>query len=297
MEPGRYVIVGPGRLGLSLGATLVDSGAGIELTFIGRRTEPPSHPLFERDDVSYSTVLQRPAAGACLLLAVPDAAVAATAAKVARLGEARPETAALHLSGALAAEALAPLAGVGYATGSLHPLAAVADPQQGAARLRGAYFAFEGGEGAKPAAQAIVDAGGGTLLELQAADKARYHAACVFASNYVVTCAAVAVRLLAEAAGISESEAERALRPLWEGAIANLEEPGLPAALTGPVRRGDLETIEGHIEALDRPTRELYVRLALGALKVARSAGLDEPSAQKVESALREIGAGDLEKG
>ena len=124
---------------------------------------------------------------------------------------------ALHLSGVLPAAALGTLAERGYAVGSLHPLQTVADPARGAERLRGAYFTFEGDPAAHAAAAEIVEAAAGRMLEVHATEKARYHAACVFASNYVVACAAVATRLLATAANIAEAEAARALQPLWGG--------------------------------------------------------------------------------
>ncbi len=132
----------------------------------------------------------------------------------------------------------------------------------------------------------IVAAARGQLLEVHAADKVRYHAACVFASNYLVACAAVSTRLLAAAAEVSPEEAARALEPLWQGAVSNLSEFGPPRALTGPVARGDLETVREHLAALDPETRELYRQLALQALALSREAGLGWEAAHALESLL-----------
>ncbi len=282
-----YWIIGPGRMGLSLGSVLASAGAGTIL-LLGRRERAPDHPLLESPAVSYANGLAGPPpAGTCLLLAVPDGAIAPLAAKVARLGPPGSGCVALHHSGARAAAVLAPLAELGYATGSLHPLQTVADPLQGAERLRDAFFTYEGDVAARAAAALIVESAGGRMLEVHAEDKARYHAACVFASNYVVACVAVATRLLAEAVDVSRAEAAQALQPLWHGALANLERPGLPRALTGPVARGDLETLNGHLKSLDGGTRELYGRLALEALELSREQGLEAETAAAIEAEIR----------
>ncbi|MGD2153240.1 MAG: DUF2520 domain-containing protein [Gemmatimonadales bacterium] len=282
-----YWIIGPGRIGLSLGSVLADAGAS-DLLLVGRRERAPDHPVIDLPAVRYAGRLTGPPPdGTCLLLAVPDGAIAELAAQVARLGPPGAGCTALHHSGAQPAALLAPLARRGYATGSLHPLQTVADPLQGAERLRGAFYTYEGDGTARQAAARIVAAAAGRMLEVHAEDKARYHAACVFASNYVVACVSVATRLLGDAVSVGRAEAAQALQPLWHGALANLERPGLPRALTGPVARGDLETVRRHLESLPDGTRELYGRLALEALELSREQGLAEGTAAAIEAEIR----------
>ena len=294
MAVRAYWIVGPGRMGLSIGALLAQTDAAPPILFVGRRPTAPAHPLLDSGRAAYaSELVGAPAPGTAILFAVPDGAVATAAAGVAGLGPPGADCVALHLSGALASDTLAPLAELGYAVGSLHPLQTVADPIDGAGRLRGSYFTFEGGRRAKKVAQNIVRAAEGRLLELRVRDKARYHAACVFASNYVVACAAVAVRLLAESVDISEDEARQALSPLLHGALANLDALGLPAALTGPIARGDVETVARHLRDLDEGEGALYRLLALEALRLARRQGLSPALA---DSLARELGVGTVEE-
>ncbi len=284
-------------MGLSLGALILET-RGARLTFFGRRDAPPEHPIFQRPEASYAARFPGPApAGGVVLLAVPDDAVARVASELAEEGEAMPGAVVLHLSGALPSAVLAPLRDRGYAAASLHPLQTVAAPERGAEMLRGITFAFEGEDAARPAAEEIVGAAGGRMISVPAAAKPEYHAACVFASNYVVASAAVAARLLSRTAGIPEPEALAALLPLVEGARANLERWGLPRALTGPVARGDVEVIRRHLGALDGPTRALYCAQAREALRLARSSGLDPRRADEIERLLSEQDAALREPG
>jgi len=292
----NYWIVGPGRVGLAIGSVLAAAGATDGILFVGRQARPPSHPLLASPLTRYTNrLIDTPPANTCVLLAVPDGAIAEVCEHIAGLGSPGAGCTVLHLSGAQSAEVLAPLAAVGYAVGSLHPLQTVAEPEHGVERLRGSFFTFEGDSEARKAASALVATAGGRMLEVHAEDKARYHAACVFAANYVVACAAVATRLLADAANIAEEEAARALQPLWSGAVANLGASGLPGALTGPVARGDVETVKAHLATLDGATRELYAKLALEALEVSRRAGLDGGVAERIEAELRSLGTGGSE--
>ncbi len=288
----RYWILGPGRLGLSLGSVLIGANATNELLLVGRRAAPPPHSVFKAQGATYVRRLPGPPPpDTRLLLTVPDGSIGTVASELAGLGAPGKGCVALHFSGAQTAEALASLAERGYAVGSLHPLQTIADAERGAERLAAARFTFEGDSAAREAASLIVKAAGGRMLEVRAADKARYHAACVFASNYLVACAAVATRLLADAADISRSEAAEALQPLCWGAVANLELLGLPRALTGPISRGDLETVKRHLASLDGATRVLYAELASQALDLSVEQGLDAEVAKAIESEIRGLNA------
>ena len=280
-------------MGLAIGSVIAEAGTAESLLFIGRKGRGSGHGVMSLPLVRYSPSFPGPPpAGTLIVLAVPDGAIREVASAIAALGAPGSGCSVLHMSGALPAEELAVLAERGYSVGGLHPLQTVADPARGAERLRGVFFTFEGDPAARVGAAEIVQAAGGRMLEVHAADKARYHAACVFASNYVVACAAVATRLLASAANIAEDEAVRALRPLWSGAVNNLEQLGPAEALTGPVRRGDVATVRAHLGALEGATLDLYRELALEALRIARQAGLSAAAAEAIEREIRESRSG-----
>ena len=122
-------------------------------------------------------------------------------------------------------------------------------------------------------------------FQLQAEHKLLYHAGAVFASNYFVVVEAMAEQLLRQA-GMSEADAWAALRPLVRGTLDNLVREGPLKALTGPVLRGDTETLTRHLQVLPGDAADLYRGLAAAALELARRRGLDAASADAVTRAL-----------
>lgn len=291
------VIVGPGRMGLALGSALRQQGAADRLVYFGRGFEPPPHPIFDPHpadgDVDrlppaagYRALPAQPPAGTTIvLLAVPDAALAEVAHDLARFGPAPAGCAVLHLSGALSTDVLTPLHAVGYALGSMHPLMAVADPWLAGERLIGAAFALTGEPVAVAAGRRLAAALGGLPLVIPIAQRPLYHAAAVMASNYLVALTGAAVRMLGEA-GIGSDDALQALLPLLRGTLDNIAQLGVPAALTGPIARGDTDTVRLHLARLSPADRVLYCGLGLELLRLARGAGLDEERAGEIESLL-----------
>ncbi len=193
----------------------------------------------------------------------------------------------LHTSGARAAgEVLGAARGHVLGLGTLHPLIAVTDAPGTLDNLKGAAFGIEGDEEARVVARRLVGLMEGRALELSAATMALYHAGAVVASNYAVALADLARSLLV-AAGIPEADALPALTPLMHSAVRNLIEVGLPAALTGPVVRGDVVTVKWHLAALERSAPacvDVYRRLGREVLRIARQRepDLDDAAASRM---------------
>jgi predicted short-subunit dehydrogenase-like oxidoreductase (DUF2520 family) len=220
-----------------------------------------------------------------VFLAVPDGAVEDVAKRIARSSP--PERVSfVHVSGALGLDALAPLRPA-HAVGSFHPLQSFPDPRPPDA-FAGITIAVDASTPAlrRALARLARDLGGHPMHVADGA-RALYHAAAVFASNYVVVVIDEGARLL-QRAGFSRTEAEKALVPLVQGVVANIQRQGTVKALTGPVRRGDVETIKRHLAALGNVPQIEAVYRILGqvALEIAKEAGLEPAAAERTTRAL-----------
>ena len=218
-----------------------------------------------------------------MFLAVPDGAVAKVAAQMARR-KLPGAVGFVHVSGALGLDVLTPLSP--HDIGSFHPLQSFPAPRPPEA-FHGITVAVDASSTRleKQLAQLARDIGG-RPRHVGDAERALYHAAAVFASNYVTVVVAEATKIL-ETAGWSRDEAAQALVPLVEGALANIKAHSAMAALTGPVRRGDADTVGRHLTALKDPdSAQLYRMLGLFALEIAIKAGLEPAAAGRTRRAL-----------
>lgn len=277
--PPRVAIIGAGRAGRALALAL--TRATVPVTVCVRRPTDLPSPI----SCSMDPWTEALAAAEVVLLTVPDDAIGEVAARIREAPLAR--TVVLHCSGLRDRTALAPLEGSAAGLGSFHPLQTLAGDREAAERLRAAYAVLEGDPVALAMGHRLAEVLGMQAIELDAARKPAYHAAAVIASNYTVTLAAVA-SAVARAAGMPESAAARIFLPLMAGTVTNLHELGPVAALTGPIRRGDVGTIAAHLSALGADDRLLYAVLGLRALALAREAGLGAERAGAVERVLRD---------
>jgi predicted short-subunit dehydrogenase-like oxidoreductase (DUF2520 family) len=211
-----------------------------------------------------------------VVITTADSDVAAVTRAMAEAGAFRPGQVVLHTSGALMLDALEAAARAGAAVGSIHPLRSFATPGPDPEALDGTVWGVTVTERARETAFSLVEDTGGHAVKVDDADRAVYHAAASVASNATVGVMALAMALL-ESCGFADEEAKRALTPLAMGTLANVEELGPVDALTGPIVRGDVETITHHLAALDAKDPawgERYRALGLLVLDVARKKGV-----------------------
>lgn len=278
--------VGPGRAGLSLGYALFQTGEVDRITYCGRQPDPPPHPLFIEGIARYVFGLERPENGTtAAFLSVPDVELESTAVALAAQGEAPGGCAVYHLSGAFGTDPLGSLLGKGYSVGSIHPLQSLADPVLGAEQLRGTYFSVSGDRGAVSVARRLLHPLAGGVFSVPVAKRPLYHAAAVFASNYLAGLVAAAGRLMAQS-GVPEDEALEAILPMARGSLENLGRLGPVRALTGPVARGDAETVRLHLRTLEPRERDLYASLGLEILHLAEESGLDGDLVEEIRNML-----------
>lgn len=174
-----------------------------------------------------------------------------------------------HCSGAKSSAALQ---ASGAATASVHPVRSFADPHAVADSFDGTYCGIEGADEALALLAPAFEAIGARLVPIDAAAKTVYHAASVFASNYLVTVMDAALRAY-EAAGIPADVARALAAPLATETLANVLRLGPEPALSGPIARGDMATVARQQQAVgswDAATGKLYEALVESTVDLAR---------------------------
>ncbi len=184
-----------------------------------------------------------------VLITTPDSAISEVAKNLAQLGGNEwAGKVVLHTSGSLDFHVLQPLADLGAATGSMHPMQTFSS--QNFPDLAQCIFGIDGAPAAMQMARKMIHQMGGVAVRLSGANKAAYHAAGTFACGYVLALMETATRLLMTQ-GFKRRQAMRALLPLTRQTLDNFESVGPLAAWTGPLSRGDFSTVERHVGALE----------------------------------------------
>lgn len=205
------------------------------------------------------------------MLAVSDDRIADVARSVAARGDVNGAV-VFHCSGAKASSELEPLRAAGALVASVHPVRSFADPQQVAEAFDGTFCGVEGDADALAVLNPAFGAIGARVVAIDARAKTVYHAASVFASNYLTTVLDAALRAY-QAAGIPEDVARELARPLATETLANVFRLGPETALSGPIARGDAATVarqQAAVDAWDRDTGALYEALAAATWDLAR---------------------------
>lgn len=285
-------IIGAGKVGTAVGVLL--NRAGCRIAFV--HDIDPSRARAAADaiggDVSAPV---EDIAGASrdadiLFITTPDRLIGVVADDVARKGGIRPGHIVAHMSGSLTSDVLQSVREHGAAAASLHPLQTFADFTQALKNIPGSVFCLEGDREALPELRRMITIFEGVEISIPKQDKALYHAGAVVASNYLVTVIWSAVMLL-EAVGMDGPTAVKALMPLVEGTLNNIKTLGVPAALTGPIARGDAATIADHVAAMKekRPDLLEFYRV-VGRLTVAaarKNGNVSDALLEQIERILR----------
>jgi len=263
----RIVVVGPGRAGTAVG--LAARRAGHEIVAVVGR-DPHATETAASAMAAAALPFDTPLPDAELLVvAVRDDAIGAVARRLAP--EAGAVGAAVHLSGATSVTALEPLAAAGLQTGSFHPLQSLPGGEIGAERLAGAWIAVTASPPLERRLFELARSLGAEPFALADDRKVLYHAAATLAANVPVAALALAHELFA-AADVPFAAA----RPLVEGTVANIFELGPHAALTGPVARGDVGTVNAHLRAVAEALPDELDEFRAFVGTVARLAGASE---------------------
>lgn len=263
-------IIGAGHVGRALGRLFAASGA-FKVQDVLARSDAGA-----RDAVAFigagraavDMAAMRPATA--WMLTVPDDQIGPACAQLAST-HSLAGAVVFHCSGATSSAELASAAALGALTASVHPVRSFADPAEVAAGFAGTWCGIEGAPAALAVLEPALLAIGARLAPVNAAAKTVYHAAAVFASNYLVTVIDAALRAYREA-GIPEEVARELARPLAAGTLDNVFRLGPEAALSGPIARGDMRVVarqQAALDALDPALGRLYAALAEATVDLA----------------------------
>lgn len=270
-----FAIVGCGKVGKALGKFLQEAGyqaAGVASKSLS--SAKAAADLLQIDCCSQVPWEITPSADV-VLITTPDGAIAETCRQIAANKGFKAGGVVLHCSGALPSTILSPAGSCGAFTGSMHPLQSFAADEFARSPFHGIIIAVEGEPQALRIAGKMATDLGATSLTIATEAKTLYHAAAVAASNYLVTLLSLAFKLMAEA-GISGQDAYNALQPLIHGTLTNVQTVGIPQALTGPIARGDMETVKKHLMEITSRTPEvldLFKTLSLHTIDIAVAKG------------------------
>lgn len=207
------------------------------------------------------------------MLAVPDDQIESCCVQLVKSGRLQPHNVVFHCSGALPCSILNAARTAGAAVASIHPIRSFADPAMVADHFINTYCGVEGDDAALAILSPLLTKIGAVLVPIAGNSKTLYHAAAVFASNYIVSVMSVAQQALV-AAGIDDADALAILLPLTRESIENVARLGPAAALTGPIARGDTEVVARQQAAImnwDRDYGVLYQHLVLATQRLAAS--------------------------
>lgn len=281
-------IIGPGRVGRTLGALWMRAGvfaiggvlsrtaggARAATAFIGS-----GHAVPAMRDMTPAEVW---------MLATPDDRIAESASALGATGLLRTGDVVFHCSGALSSEVLQAAAACGARAASVHPVKSFAEPANAVKTFAGTWCAAEGDARALAILQPAFERIGARVTRIDAASKLLYHAANVIASNYLVALAETALRCY-ERAGMAREDARAMMAPLMRETVDNVLRIGTVKALTGPIARGDVALIARQIETLehaDPAIAALYRELGAIAVQLARE---EHQAGAAALAAIREL--------
>lgn len=283
----RVGVIGSGRAGSVLGAALARAGHDIvgfygvsDLSRLRAEALLTGVPFVEATTLTSEVDL--------VLLTVPDDVLPDLARGLASAGAVRPGSFVVHASGRYGIEVLRPMMDAGALPMALHPVMTFTGTSVDLARLGSCPFGVTTLDALRPAAETLVVEMGGEPVWIPEESRALYHAAIANGANHLITLVAQTLELLT-AAGIEQPQ--QLMGPLLYASLDNVLRLG-DSALTGPVARGDADTVRAHVLELASHSEEAaraYIAMARLTADRALAAGLLKPAdAERLLDALQE---------
>ncbi|MFW6124113.1 MAG: Rossmann-like and DUF2520 domain-containing protein [Acidobacteriota bacterium] len=264
----RVAVIGAGRLGTTLGRALLKKG--FTITAISCRSLSSAKKSAEIIGQGFPLTDNKKAIknAEIIALTVPDDQIKDLVNELSST-ELKHKF-IFHCSGILSSEILEPLKESGAVTACIHPIQSFSINSRDSQVFKDIYFSVEGNKKAQKLSNEIIKKLGGCCFPIDPKNKPLYHTACTMASNYLVVLLGLAENLL-EKAGVKKEFRKGMLFPLVKGTLNNINRDGIVRSLTGPIARGDIETLKSHLKCLKNSPSilRIYRELARQALEIA----------------------------
>ncbi len=262
----KTAFIGAGRVGCSIGKYLSESGIPIIGYYDTIKESADSAAQFTAC-ASFASIESLIAQSSLIFLTTPDGLIQPTWEKIRYLPIAGKMI--CHCSGALPSDAFTGIAQTGAQGCSLHPMLPFSDRFSSYQQLAHAFFTIEGQEAAVQAVTDLFQSIGNTVCRISSECKPSYHAAASILSNQVIAVLDTGYRLL-ESCGFSREEARNATKELVRLNIENVLQRDCDVALTGPIERGDIRTVQKHLDCIPKDDQEMYQVLGAKLVEIAR---------------------------
>lgn len=256
--------IGAGKVGTSLGKYFSDSG-----TVMGYSSKSAESARFAAEFTSskfYQSVEMLVNECDVIFITTPDGAISQVWEELKSLPISG--KAICHCSGSLSSDVFVGIDKTGACGLSVHPLQAISSKENSVHLLRDCVFSVEGDERMAQQMTLFLEGLGNIVKTISAKDKTLYHAAAVFVSNLPIALTQIGTDIL-KRCGFDDESARKALAPLIVGSASNAAQRGAVQALTGPVERGDAETITAHLSAINEQEKEVYLLLTNKLVEIA----------------------------
>jgi predicted short-subunit dehydrogenase-like oxidoreductase (DUF2520 family) len=254
----RIFIIGAGRVGSSLGKAL--NSEDFCITHIYHHTKTNAHTLnihFPKTKHWYK--FDRKAIEECdvVLITVPDDSIEAVVHRLSTLSESWNNKICIHTSGLLSSEILNPLRAKGAAIASLHPMQSINTLVANPTIFHDVILTFEGSETAKDFCRSAAKKITAQFREISTEQKLQYHIGGTIAANLLVGLIDIVAKLFSES-GFKDSEKLQMINQLSTSVLKNYSKGNFAESLTGPIQRGDVQTIKQHLDYISKKHPELF---------------------------------------
>lgn len=257
--------IGAGRVGCSIGKYLQQSGICIA-GYYDPQTEAADSAAAFTGSKSYPILEDLIFHSDLLFITTPDSMIVPVWEEIRQLSLS--EKVICHCSGALPSDAFAGITETGASGCSFHPMLPFSSRFDSFGQLKHAYFTIEGQDPAVEAVTNLFARLGNTVCRIPGEHKPKYHTAASILSNQVIAVLDTGYRLL-EQCGFTREEARNAAAGLIRQNIENVIQQDCISALTGPVERNDLPTVQKHLNCLSTEDRQMYQMLGLKLVQLA----------------------------